>query len=69
MTTVAATAAEGLYERVRMLSRDLAAGRFGPYWYLLDMTGDRAAQLGPAFETRWEAVEEAEKRMRRGDYR
>jgi hypothetical protein len=58
------------YSVVRMVSEQLAVARWGDrQWYVLDMTGDKPAQLGVPRETRWEAKEDAEARVRSGDYK
>jgi hypothetical protein len=71
MAALAQLTADGA-ERARMHSEQLAIardGRAGTYWRFYDMTDDTPRALGRPDRARWMVVEQADDRIRTGNYR
>lgn len=64
--------AEYGYERPVMESEQLAVGKWGTLWYVIDMVAShdigRPSHIGTPVPERWRAVEQVESYVRRGQY-
>lgn len=70
--TIADVSAYG-YEKAVMHSEQLAIGKWGNLWYIIDMvcSGEigKPSSIGTPTKARWLAVEQADARIREGHYR